>query len=45
MIKPDSIVKIDTSILNDREVDWEKIGAYLYLYRGVEAGRYFNGNY
>ena len=44
-MKPESIVKIDTSILDNRKVDWEKIGGYLYQYRVVEEGRYFNVKY
>ena len=43
-MKPDCVIKIDTSILDGKEVDWNKIRAYVYQYKVLE-GRYINCKY
>ena len=44
MSRPDCVIKIDTSILDGKEVDWNKIRAYVYQYKILE-GRYINCKY
>ena len=43
-MKPDCIIELDTSILDGKEVDWNKIRAYVYQYKVLE-GRYINCKY